>query len=124
MSKLRKFKPLSAVTFLGAAVLIIVTYVAMAFVGWFGMFLIGVLGMVVTTRVDLHDGIAVADLDYGSTSVGMIARQKAEREQADWQGQVEEKERRAKHKHAIYIFNTIWLAMIALGLVMFSVHQI
>jgi hypothetical protein len=124
MSKQTQFKPLSATVFVGAAVLIIATYVAMAFVGWFGMFLLGLLGMVITTRLELHDGIAVSDFDYGSTSVDMIARQKAERDRAGWQDQIDEKKRKSRQTRLIYILNTIWLAMITLGLGMFSLHQI
>ncbi len=120
----QKFNPLPRVIFVGAVVLIVATSVIMAFLGWFGMFLIGMTGLFISTRLELHDGIAVPDFDYGSTSVGIIARQKAERDQADWQGQIDEKKRKAHLKRMIYILNTVWMAMIALGLIMFSTHQI
>ncbi len=119
-----KIKPLSITTFIGAAVLIIITYLTMSIIGWFGMFLIGVAGLLISTRLALHDGIAVPDFDYGSTSVDIIARQRAERDNAGWQDQIDEKKRKSGQKRLIYNMNTVWMAMIALGLVMFSVHQI
>jgi len=124
VSNSRKLKPLSTTVFLGFAVLIVVTCVAVTVLGWFGMFLIGVVGLLISTRLELHDGIAVPDFDYGSSSVGIIARQNAERDRAGWQDQIEEKNRKARQGALIYNLNTIWLAMMALGLVMFSMHQI
>jgi len=119
-----RLRPLSTVVFLGIALLIVVTCVVMAVLGWFGMFLIGITGLLISSRLELHNGIAVPDFDYGSTSVGIIARQNAERDRADWHDQIEEKKRKARQDFMIYIQNTVWLGMIALGLVMFSVHQV
>jgi len=124
MKSWNKLKPLSTVVFLGFAVLIVVTSVTMIFLGWFGMFLIGIAGLLISTRLELHDGIAVPDFDYGSSSVSIIARQNAERDQAGWQDQIDEKNRKARQKALIYNLNTLWMTMMALGLVMFSTHQV
>jgi len=117
-------KPLPTMVFSGVALLIVATCVVMAFLGWFGMFLIGIVGLLISTRLELHNGIAVPDFDYGSTSIDIIARQNAERDRAGWQDQIDEKNRKTRQDFTIYNLNTIWLAMIALGLVMFSIHQV
>lgn len=124
MAKRAKFKPLSRLAFVGLVALIIVTSAAMTFLGWFGMFLVGAIGLLISTRLELHDGIAVPDFDYGSTSVDIIARQREQRDNAGWQEQIEEKKRKDRQNYITYIMNTVWLAMIALGLVMFSLHQV
>jgi hypothetical protein len=124
MAKRIKIRALPKVAFVGLVMLIVVTLLVMMFVGWFGMFLIGVIGLLITTRLELHDGIAVPDFDYGSTSIDIIARQREQRENAGWQDQIDEKKRRERQAYVTYILNTIWMAMIALGLVMFSMHQV
>ncbi len=114
-------KPLSAETFawlLGLVVIAVVTVVAFLYIGWFGIFLIGILGMTVTSNMELHGSHAV------TTDVKMYALQLKEQENSSSSEKRLAATRKAKQSRLIYILNTIWLAMIALGLAMFSIHQI
>ncbi len=108
----------------GAVMVAIVSWLAFAFVGWLGIGLVGLMGLYVSTRIDLMDGHAVADFDYGASSVNMLARQVEQQQKAaPSQREQNEKDRRIR-KALIYLMNTLWLAMMGLGFAMFSVYQV
>lgn len=108
----------------GGVLVFVASAVAFVFVGWLGIALIGIMGLYVSTRLDLHDGNAVADFDYGSSAVHMLARQIEQQRNASHQDREQQDIERKQRKHLIYLMNTLWLAMIGLGFVMFATHQV
>lgn len=121
------YKLLHSVKFafaVGGVVVTLVSILAYVMVGWLGIALVGLMGLYISTRVDLHDGNAVADFDYGSSAVTMLARQIDERNRAHHHQQEQIEIERTNRKSLIYFLNTFWLAMMALGFVMFSIHQV
>lgn len=114
-------KPLPPETFawvVGILALTIVSVVAFLIIGWFGIFLIGVFGMMVTSSMELngsHDA---------STDVKMFARRMRQAENASRSEKHRAAADKARQSRLVYILNTFWLAMIALGLAMFSIHQL
>jgi len=66
---------------LGTLLLAVVSTIMFLVLGWFGIFIVGIIGMIITIRIDLHDGNAISDFDYGSTSVTMFAKQIRQRDQ-------------------------------------------
>ena len=108
----------------GGVVVFLVSTLAFVFVGWLGIALVGLMGLYISTRIELNDGNAVADFDYGASSVRMLARQIKQQQNASHQDREQQDKERKQRKHLIYIMNTLWLAMIGLGFVMFSTHQV
>ena len=49
--------------------------VAFSFVGWLGVGLVGMAGLVITTRLDLFDGHAMPEIGHGHNPVTLYARQ-------------------------------------------------
>jgi len=109
---------------LGALLLALTSTIMFLILGWFGIFIVGVIGMIITTRIDLHDGNAISDFDYGSTSVTMFAKQVKQRDQLKGLERLRDQNDRRDRSRLVYVLNTVWLSMIGLGLAMFSVHQI
>jgi len=108
----------------GAVVVVLVSTLAYILVGWLGIALVGLMGVYISIRIDLHDGNAVADFDYGSSAVTMLAKQIRERDQAQNHEREKLQKERSYRKKLIYLLNTLWLAMMALGFVMFSTRQV
>lgn len=108
----------------GGVVVFLVSTLAFVFVGWLGIALVGLMGLYISTRIELNDGNAVADFDYGASSVRMLARQIKQQQNASHQDREQQDKERKQRKHLIYIMNTVWLAMIGLGFVMFTTHQV
>jgi hypothetical protein len=120
-------QPLHSETFAwlaGGLVIAVAAQIAFLYLGWFGLCLIGVLGMTVTMRMDLHGGHAIADQDYGSSSVEMYARQLRQADNASPEEKQAAAADKAKRQKMIYILNTLWMALIGFGLAMFFTHQI
>lgn len=108
----------------GAVMVVLVSYLAYAFVGWLGIGLVGLMGLYVSTRIDLMDGNAVADFDYGASSVHMLSRQIEQQRNATHHHREQHDKDRRVRKALIYLMNTLWLAMMGLGFAMFSVYQV
>jgi len=106
---------------LGTLLLALASAIMFLVLGWFGIFIIG---MIITIRIDLHDGNAISDFDYGSTSVTMFAKQIRQRDQLKGLERLRDQNDRRDRSRLVYVLNTVWLSMIGLGLAMFSVHQI
>ncbi len=108
----------------GGAIVSVVTAFAYLLVGWLGIALVGLTGLYISTRIELNDGNAVADFDYGGTSVKMLAKQIDEQRRASPRDRVVHEQQRKDRKHLVYLMNTLWLAMIGCGFVLFTTHQI
>ncbi|NQV99595.1 MAG: hypothetical protein HQ483_07845 [Rhodospirillales bacterium] len=112
-----------AVVVIGGLV-VVAAALAFVFVGWLGIALVGLMGLYVSTRIDLNDGNAVADFDYGASSVRMLALQIEQQRLAGDHDRAQNAHDRRMRKTLIYLMNTVWLAMMALGFVMFTTHQL
>lgn len=102
----------------GLLIVALVSVIAFLFIGWLGIFLIGVLGMTVTSNMELNGNYTI------TTDVKISARRVEEFEKASASQKKMSAAEKAKQSRLVYILNTVWLAMIALGLAMFSAHQI
>ena len=109
---------------MGLTVAVALAWFLFGLVGWLGVGLVGLIGLVISSRVTLDDGRAVPDSDFGSTGVGIVARQMEEERRippeqraAHWAG-------REKRSAIVYFVNTIGIALAALGFALFVVHQL
>ncbi len=108
----------------GAVVVAFVSAIAFAYVGWLGIFIVGLIGMTVSVRLEMNDGNAVPGQDYDGHSVRILARQLHERAPKSGEQKQAEAARAEKRRRLIYLLNTAWLAMIGLGFAMFATHQL
>ena len=93
--------------------------------GWLGIGLIGLLGLVITTRVDLHGGHAVGDVGHGASGVGLLAKQIEAREaHSSPEQRMAEAAERAKRSRGLYILNTVLICMTVFGFGLFVLHQL
>jgi hypothetical protein len=97
---------------LGLAVALALAWFFFGHVGWLGVGLVGLIGPGISSQVALHGGRAVPDSDFGSTDVGIVARQAAR-----WAEQ-------QKRSAVLYFVNTIGIALAVLGFTLFVVHQL
>lgn len=106
----------------GGAVVLCAAALAFSIVGWLGFGMVGLIGLLISTRLALHDGHAVQDSDYGTGAVPNLARQVAE---INGRGSKEERwADQAKKTHrsrALYILNSVFIAMIIMGFGLFLV---
>jgi hypothetical protein len=110
---------------LGAFALGVVSALAYWQVGWLGVGLLGLVGLVVSIRLDLHGGHAVIDTGQGDGAVKLFARQ-LERQADDStpEAKMAASERRARRKRVAYLLNTVFIAMMAFGFGLFVLHQL
>ena len=109
----------------GSAALCGLIAVAYGLVGWLGVGIVGLGGLMVTTRLALNDGDAVADSGLGSGDVPIIARQRevAASRKTPEQTLADAAER-TKQSRVLYLINTIFIAMTALGFGLFVLNQL
>lgn len=94
-------------------------------IGWLGIGIIGLFGLLISTRIDLHGGHALAETDFGSGDVPMYARQRqAQSGEASPEQRMAKAAEREKHTRLLYLINTLFIAMALLGLGLFVIHQI
>ncbi len=105
-------------------VAIVAAVVSFTYIGWLGIGLLGLIGLLVTTRLDLHGGHAVPDTGQGTTAVDLYARQLKEQAQLSPDQMIADKARRAARSKLLYIINTICMCMILLGFYMFVRYQL
>jgi len=111
-------KPLTPELFawsIGILILMFIVVMAFAYLGWFGVFIIGLLGMSQTVLIDLNDvhpttGLNPAALREKIRIIGDNAKE-------------EIVDRIIKQK-IFFILNTIWMVMIVLGFLLFITYQI
>jgi len=100
--------------------------IAYALIGWLGIGIAGLLGMLVATNIALRDGHAVADGGFGSGDVPMYARQLREAQEA--QSSPEQKmaaaAERRRRARTLSLVNSVFIAMAVLGFWMFLRHQL
>lgn len=109
----------------GAAIVALAAALAFAWVGWLGIGVLGLLGLVVSTRLDLDGGYAVSDISHGASEVGMYARQLQEQDtRTSPEDRLAAAAERVARSRVLYLINTVFIAMTALGLGLFVRHQL
>ncbi len=109
---------------LGIIVTVALATFAFSYVGWLGVGLVGMAGLVITTRLDLFGGHAMPEIGHGHNPVTLYAQQ-LERERTQTPEQkMAAAAQRVKHKRILYAVNTGLIAMTAFGLGLFFLHQI
>lgn len=110
---------------LGAFALGVVSALAYWQVGWLGIGLVGLLGLIVAVQVDLHGGHAVIDTGQGDDAVRLYARQLArEAGESSPEARKAAAEARAQRTRVVYLLNTVFITMTALGFGLFVLHQL
>ena len=109
---------------LGLAVAGALAWFLFGLVGWLGVGLVGLIGLVIASRVTLEGGRAVPDCDFGSTGVGIMARQMEEEHRIPPEQRAARWAEQEKRSAIIYFVNTICIALAALGFTLFVVHQL
>ncbi len=105
-------------------VVLVVAVVSFTYIGWLGIGLLGLIGLLVTTRLDLHGGHAVPDTGQGTTAVDLYARQLEEKARSSPDQMLADKARRAARSKLLYIINTVCMCLIILGFYMFVRYQL
>jgi hypothetical protein len=109
---------------LGLAVAVGLAWFLFGLVGWLGVGLVGLIGLVISSRVALDDGRAVPDSDFGSTGVGILARQMEQEHRMPPEQRAARWAEREKRSAIVYFVNTIGIALAALGFALFVLHQL
>ena len=98
--------------------------VTFSYIGWLGVGLLGLIGLLVSIRLDLHGGHAVPDTGQGTTAVGLYAKQLEEQEQSSPDQKLADKVRRAERSKLLYVINTVCMCLIVFGFYMFTKFQL
>lgn len=87
------------------------------YVGWLGVGLVGLIGLVITGQLTLHGGRAVPDADFST-----LGRQFDEEDHAPPEQKMARWAEQDKLSAVVYFINTFCIALAALGFVLFGVH--
>lgn len=111
---------------LGGLSLVGVSAFAYSLIGWIGIGTIGLFGLVVSTNIALHGGHAVADSGFGNGDVPMYAKQldEARKSQSSPEQKMAAAAVQADRSRVLYVINSVFIAMIALGFGLFIRHQL
>ena len=109
---------------LGIIVTVALATFAFSYLGWFGVGLVGMAGLVITTRLELFGGHAMPEIGHGHNPVTLYAQQ-LERERTQTPEQkMAAAAQRVKNKRVLYAVNTGLIAMTTFGFGLFFLHQI
>jgi len=103
---------------------LIVAVVSFTYIGWLGVGLLGLIGLLVSTRLDLHGGHAVPDTGQGTTAVDLYAKQLEEKTRSSPDQMLADKARRAARSKLLYMINTACMCLIVFGFYMFIRFQL
>lgn len=111
---------------LGGLSLVGLSALAYSLIGWIGIGTIGLFGLVVSTNIALHGGHAVADSGFGSGNVPMYAKQldEARKSQSSPEQKMAAAAVQANRSRVLYVINSVFIAMTALGFGLFIRHQL
>src|SRR3954447_1415667 len=109
---------------LGLAVALALAWVLFGHVGWLGVGLVGLIGLMISSQVTLHGGRAVPDSDYGSTGVGIVARQMEEEHRLPPDQRAARWAEQEKRSAVLFFVNTIGIAVSRLGFPLFGGPQL
>ena len=102
----------------------IVAVVSFTYIGWLGVGLLGLIGLLVSTRLDLHGGHAVPDTGQGTTAVDLYAKQLEEKTRSSPDQMLADKARRTARSKLLYMINTACMCLIVFGFYMFIKYQL
>lgn len=110
----------------GATAVAILAAAAYWLVGWLGVGLLGLIGLSVSNQVDLHGGHAAADFAHGKSIITGYARQLDEARAAasSPEQRMAAAAEREKRSNTVYLTNTVFIALIALGFGLFAIHEV
>ncbi len=110
---------------LGAAVVAALSAVAYWVVGWLGIGILGLFGLIVSNRIDLQSGHGVLDSGLDGSAVSLYAKQ---REAQSLESLPERKMAAAaeaeKRSKTLYRVNTGFIVLTVLGFGLFALHQL
>ena len=111
---------------LGAMLLGGLSAFAYALVGWIGIGTIGLLGLMISTKLDMHGTHVVTDIGFGSGDTAMYAKQleEARKSQISPEQKLAAAAVQAKLSRTLYLINSAFIAMMALGFGFFILHQL
>ena len=111
---------------LGAFVVVGSSAIVYIQVGWLGIGIIGLIGLVISVNISLHGDQAMsASGGHGSGDVPMIARQleEARRSQSSPEQKMAAAAARAKRSKKLYVIKLFFLGMTLSGFWLFSRYQ-
>lgn len=97
-----------------------ITLLASSLIGWLAFPLIGVVGLLVSARLQINDGDAVPDFHYGATGVYLVAMQNQARSKLSPEQAHHHAFERRERNRLLKAVNGIWVAYCVLGLVMYA----
>jgi hypothetical protein len=109
---------------LGLVVALALAWFLFGHVGWLFVGLVGLIGPMISSQVALHGGRAVPDSDFGSTDVGIVARQIEEEHRLPPDQRAARWAEQQKRSAVLYFVNTIGIALAVLGFSLFVLHQL
>ena len=124
MESRRQRRAFWVAVFLWVLALLIVAVVSFTYIGWLAVGLLGLIGLLVSTRLDLHGGHAVPDTGQGTTAVDLYAKQLEEKARSSPDQSLADKARRAERSKLLYIINTVCMCLIIFGFYMFIRFQL
>ena len=98
--------------------------VSFSYIGWLGVGLLGLIGLLVSIRLDLHGGHAVPDTGQGTTAVDLYAKQLEEKARSSPDEMLADKAQRDQRAKLLYVINTICMCLIIFGFYMFIKFQL
>lgn len=116
----------NAAWFLGSIAVAILAATAYWLAGWIGIGLLGLIGLIISNRVDLHGGHAVIDSGHGSSAVTGYARQldQARNSTSSPEQKMAVAAEREKRSKTVFLANTVFITMTALGFGLFALHDL
>ncbi|MEM7172742.1 MAG: hypothetical protein AAF530_21445 [Pseudomonadota bacterium] len=121
MAQVSFLKSAKTAWILGVVTVFGVSLLAYLLVGWLGIAIVGLLGLVISTNNSLHGGHSVAGADLGSANVAVFARQMEEqkRTQSSPEQKMAAEARRTKQNRIAYLINSVFVGMTLVGLWLF-----
>ena len=110
----------------GLVIAAVIGALLFAYLGWLGVGILGLFGLVISVRMELFDDHAVGTSEHGSGTVDMIARQArmASEDGRSPEAKMKAAAGRSQRLNVLYLVNTVCIALIAIGFGMFVLHQL
>lgn len=110
----------------GGLLVSVICAAALWLVGWIGLGLVGLAGLIVSSRVGLHGGHALVESGHGSSDVPALVRQieAARAAAASPEQRMRAAEEHEKRSRTLSLLNTLFGAIAALGLGLFVLHDL
>ena len=99
---------------------------AYALLGWIGIGFVGLAGLVITTNSMLYGGPTMADRDFESGDEPLYTRQfeDARKSPSSGEQKMAAAARQTNLSQVVYLFNTAFISMLALGFGFFVIREL